>query len=100
MAGRSHMKLIFDDEYSKLYFDEENQYYVLWLMISHGMWYDVYIRLLKEEVTLFINSDNSLNEIQFRHFANDVALTRPGLVGKSTFWDERILPRGENEHLA
>ena len=28
-----NMKLIFDDEYSRLYFDEANRYYVLWLMI-------------------------------------------------------------------
>jgi hypothetical protein len=95
----SQMKIIFDDEYSRLYFDEVNNDYVLWLLISHVMWYDVYIRLLKEEVNLFIDSDHTFHEIQFRHFANDVALSRPGLVGKSTNWDDRILLREEKSKL-
>ena len=79
-----NMKLIFDDEYSRLYFDEANRYYVLWLMISHVMWYDIYIWLTNEEVSQFLNSDHSIDEVQFRHFANDVALSRPGLVGRNS----------------
>ena len=85
-----NMKLIFDDEYSRLYFDEANRYYVLWLMISHDIW------LTNEEVSLFLNSDHSIDEVQFRHFANDVALSRPGLVGRNSIWDDRILVREEN----
>ena len=91
-----NMKLIFDDEYSRLYFDEANRYYVLWLMISHVMWYDIYIWLTNEEVSLFLNSDHSIDEVQFHHFANDVALSRPGLVGRNSIWDDRILVREEN----
>ncbi len=97
MMKMNELKLIFDDEYSRLYFDEVNQYYVLWLMITHVMWYDVYIRLIDEEVSQFLAKENTLDRVQFRHFANDVALSRPGLVGKSTTWDERILLR-ENKN--
>ncbi len=99
MISISKMKIIFSDEYSRLYFDEVNNEYVLWLLISHVMWYDVYIRLLEAEVKLFIDSDHTFHEIQFRHFANDVALSRPGLVGKYTPWDDRILLREEKTDL-
>jgi hypothetical protein len=90
------MKLIFDDEYSRLYFDEANGYYVLWLMISHVMWYDIYIQLTSEEVSQFLNSDHSVSEVKFRHFANDVAISRPGLVGRNSSWDDRILLREDD----
>jgi hypothetical protein len=93
------LKLIFDDEYSRLYYDEANQYYVLWLMITHVMWYDVYIRLIQEETNVFLSKENILDTVQFRHFANDVALQRPGLVGKFTIWDDRILAREEKPNL-
>ena len=59
------MKLIFDDEYSRLYFDEAN-------------------------------SDHSISEVKFRHFANDVAISRPGLVGRNSSWDDRILLREDD----
>lgn len=93
------LKLLFDDEYSRLYYDETNQYYVLWLLITHIMWYDVYIRLIEDETKLFLKEENKIDEVQFRHFANDVALTRPGLVGKSTIWDDRILLREEKPNF-
>ncbi|HMV42563.1 MAG TPA: hypothetical protein PK079_15695 [Leptospiraceae bacterium] len=93
MMEKENLKLIYDDEYNKLYFDEVNQYYVLWLMISHVMWYDIYIRLIDEEVKKILKPDGEINEVEFRHFANDIALCRPGLVGRYTPWDERILYR-------
>ncbi len=93
------LKLLFEDEYSRLYYDEANQYYVLWLMITHIMWYDVYIRLIDEETNLFLGEENKIKEVEFRHFANDVALTRPGLVGKSSIWDDRILLREEKPNI-
>ena len=63
------MKLIFDDEYSRLYFDEANGYYVLWLMISHVMWYDIYIQLTSEEVSIkqfgYVERKQSLSSVCF-----------------------------------
>jgi hypothetical protein len=96
-VNKDGLKLIVDEEYEKLYLDEVKQCYVLWLIISHVMWYDIFILLEEKEVKNFLDEDGKVNLANFKHFANYVALHRPGLFGKTTPWDERILFREERK---
>ena len=89
---------IVNHEDRKLFYDLEERIYILYLVLNHIMWYDVYINVIEEEANIFLGHDGSLNLSKFESFVSQIARFKPGL-GRQSPWEERVLPRSFEDKI-